>query len=239
MKTEFAHRIEKAGQVIFGLTQKGELFFDRFQIAKVPKNVDFEKLMLALKDDNELNKMVDEYFKMKEEAKELEEEEKKLSRQIDLEILDSIILNIEMFNSEVFCDGVTKEEVKDQVIYRGKNFILSTTNKDIDFTCYVKKVDEEIAKVDSNVLLEINHDEESIGIFFNHYLVYVTPAFKLNAILSYIQDLIFLDELPRFIAHLKKLHKIIDKEAEQVDLYTKIRKHVLKTIKSLSAHSQS
>lgn len=234
MNSKFVSQIQRAEQTIFGITQKRELFFDVFPIAKIPKNIDDEKLMLSLKNDAELNRLVDEYFKAKQMAQELEKKEKSLSRQIDLEILNALILDIKMFNSDVFCDGIVKEEVRDQVIYRGKNFVLSTTTKDVDFVCFVKKVDEEIVKIDPNVLLEINHDERSIGIFYNHYLVYNTPSFKLNAVLSLFQDMIFLGELQQIIGKFRELYDVIDKQTEQVRLYQKIRKHVLETIKELS-----
>lgn len=234
MKTKYVSQIVQAGKVIFGVNSERELFFDGHLITKIPKSINIDSLMSKLKDDTELNKLVDQYYKVSYEVMELEKKEKEITRQIDLEVLDALVLELKHFNSKEECQKITKDYVKDKVIYKGKHFSIVTTETDVDLSCYVERLDKEIGEIDPEVFIEINHDDRSIGVFIDGYIVYLTTVFKFNAFLSYLKDLIFLGKLQQFIYDLKSLKSIEKKQGEQVELYEKVRKHVLKSIKELS-----
>lgn len=234
MKTKYVSQIVQAGKVVFGVNSERELFFDGHFITKIPKSVNIDTLMLKLKDDVELSKLVDQYYKASYNAKELEKKEKQITRQIDLEVLDAIVLELKFFESKEECQSISKDFVRNQVIYKGKHFSIVTVEKDIDLSCFVERVDKEIGEIDPTVFIEVNHDDRSIAVFIDGYIVYLTTVFKFNAFLSYLKDLIFLGKLTQLIHDLKNLKSIEKEQEKQVELYEKVRKHVLKTIKEFS-----
>lgn len=234
MKKEFKAQILLQEKPVFGITTDNVLYFDRFRLVKVPKNVDIDVLMRRLQNDKELTDLVDKYFKVSSEVEGLAQRKEELIREINLGILDSLTLDLKLFDSDKECTSVTKDISKNMFIYAGKNFSLSTIETFYDFRCFVERVDKAISQIDPNAHIEVSHDDMSIAIFYNGWIVYITDKFKLNAILSYFQDLIFLGELEPFIAKLKELYKIERREGEQAELYLEIERHVKKLVKELS-----
>lgn len=233
MRGKFVSQIQNSGKVVFGITENNELFFDGKPIAKVPKHVNKDKLMLALKDDVKLNELIDQYYKLSQELEGLEQREKELTRKIDLGVLDSIILETEFYGSNKECKSISKDFARGQVIYRGKYFSIVTTETNVDLSCYTEQMDKKFGEISPDLFIELSHDERSIAVFVNGHIVYITPAFKLNAMLGYLQSLKFLGELETFVNYLRELNEIEEKGIKQVEVYESIRKHVLSIIKSL------
>lgn len=234
MNKQVKAQILLQGKPIFFLTTDNVLYFDKFKVVKVPNNVDTETLMRKLQNDKELTELVDKYLKVSAKVESLTERKKELTKEIDLGILDSLTLKLKLFDSEKECTGVTKDVSRDKYIYAGKNFILTTTETFIDFKCFVERVDKAIAEIDPKAQIEVNHDDESIAIFYNHWIVYITDKFKLNAVLSYLQELIFLGELEMFIAKLKELYKIENLEGDLAELELEIENRIKKIVQELS-----
>lgn len=204
---------------VFYVTVYNTVFFDNQRLTVLPEHVNLDKLEKMMKEDKELNDLINKYYVASALSRSLTEKQKEIVSKLDNEIFHGFIYDYPDLTQEKGCTEIKRERRGCMIDYYGKNFILTTVSKKYDFRCIVKEIDNAVRSVDPELMLEISHLKESIAVFVNRNIVYFTDRFALRDVLSYIKNSITQGKFNEFVNTLKTLDEITTKKAIALEYF--------------------